>query len=52
MRNQGVGVPVTHIVLGFQEGDHLHMLLIPQIRQKCQPVADGLGVLLFDGRKV
>lgn len=52
MRNQGVGVPVPHIVLGFQDGDHRHMFLIRHACQNRQPVVDGFAIGLFDGWKV
>jgi len=52
MRNQGVGVPVPHIVLGFQDGDHCHMFLIRHACQNRQPVVDGFAIDLFDGWNV
>lgn len=50
--DNGVGVTVAHFVLGFQEGNLLHVCLSGHLLEFLHPEIDRLAVLLFNKRKV
>lgn len=52
MRHDGIGMSVSHAVLGLEPSDHLHVLHPLARLEQRQPMRDGLSILLFDGREI
>src|SRR5690242_10640087 len=50
--DEGVGVPVTHAVLGLQVPHDGHVLVQAAARDDLLPLGDRAPVLLLDGREV
>jgi hypothetical protein len=46
--DNGVGVTVTHLVLGFQEGNLLHVGFAGYLGDFVHPEIDWLSIRLFD----
>ena len=52
IRDDGVGMSVTHPVLCLEEVDKFHVFEQPRLIDDFEPVVDWLPVCFFDGRKV
>lgn len=52
IRHERVGVPMPHLMIGFQPVDHFHVFQRFDAIQQREPMLDRLPVFLFDGRKI
>lgn len=48
VRHNSVGVAMTHLVLGLEDADKLHVLQWPRLLDHFEPVTDWLSVCLLD----
>jgi hypothetical protein len=51
-RNQGVRMPVSDLVLDFEEVDEFHVLQRARTLENFHPMRYWFGVSLFDGREI